>query len=360
MAGMRLLKPSTKRGLLLIASLAIFLNACHLAALVAQPKRPVTLVTGTATPEPADPEREGETYPTATPTPLQEQVLPTEAEPDQIEHNQQPTRTITSPSLDQFSVSSASPTNKSALVASHPLSAEAWKSWPVIPQVPENARTIYHRGLAMGTNPHAFSILGDCQSLAATFMGAYDTDPAIVADLPPELQAAVDHFSGSFNRRSPTVKGGTTAGAILWSAWHGNLYSCRASESPLECELRLHNPSIMIINLGTHYESRNLYYLRKILDQLIERGILPILSTKADNREWDEHLNHEMALLAVEYNIPLWNFHAAVSDLPNNGVGTRAGRENQGAIYLSAEGLERHRYTALQALAEVWQAIQYP
>jgi len=217
---------------------------------------------------------------------------------------------------------------------------------------------LYQQGLAQGNDPHAFSVLGDCQSLAETFMGIYDTDPALVGSLPADLQAAAVQFAGSFNRESPTIKGGTTAGAVLWDAWHENKYTCQTGESPLDCELRLHKPSIVIINLGTNYETRNIIYLRKILDRLTTLGIVPILTTKADNRELDERLNQEMALLAVEYDVPLWNFWAAVSDLPNNGVGVKKGEEFLGEIYLSEEGLERHRYTALQALSAVWVAVK--
>jgi hypothetical protein len=235
-----------------------------------------------------------------------------------------------------------------------------WKFWPVIPEVPETAREIYRQGLALGNDPHAFSILGDCQSLSETFLGVYGTDPNRIDNLTPELQAAVANFAGSFERASPTIKGGTTAGAILWAQWHENEYTCQANESPLACELRLHRPSIVIINLGTHYETRNMTYLQKIIDQLIAQGIVPILSTKADNRELDDRLNMEMALLAAENNIPLWNFYAAVSDLPNNGVGIKEGEEHLGEIYLSEEGLERHRYTALQALTAVWLAVRQP
>ena len=240
----------------------------------------------------------------------------------------------------------------------HTLPPESWQDWPVIPQIPQNVSEIYQKGLALGNDPHAFSILGDCQSLSETFLGIYDTDPDLVSSLPADLQAAVANFSGSFERQSPTIKGGTTAGAVLWANWHENQYTCQSSESPLACELRLHKPSIVIINLGTHYETRNITYLRKILDQLIAQGIVPVLSTKADNRELDGRLNLEMAQLAAEYDLPMWNFWAAVSDLPNHGVGTKSGEEHLGEIYLSDEGLARHRLTALQALSAVWHAVK--
>jgi hypothetical protein len=153
--------------------------------------------------------------------------------------------------------------------------------------------TLYQHGLELGNDPVAFSILGDCQSLAETFLGVYDTDPAQVARLSPVLQEAVKNFQGSFSRESPTVKGGTTAGAVLWDAWHENKYTCRVGESPLDCELRLHRPSIVIINLGTHYETRNITYLRKI--RPADGRHVPILTIKADNCVLDECLNQEMA-----------------------------------------------------------------
>lgn len=259
---------------------------------------------------------------------------------------------------DEFGQPAMQPSPTETLFMEPNLPAESWQDWPVIPLVPRNAAEIYRKGLALGNDPHAFSILGDCQSLAETFLGVYDTDPDLVASLPDDLQAAVANFSGSFNRQSPTIKGGTTAGAILWPDWHENQFTCQPSESPLDCELRLHKPSIVLINLGTHYETRNITYLRKILDALIAQGIVPILSTKADNREMDDRLNLEMAQLAVEYDLPLWNFYVAVSDLPNHGVGIKEGEEHLGEIYLSDEGLQRHQLTALQALAAVWKAVK--
>ena len=233
-----------------------------------------------------------------------------------------------------------------------------WKDWPVIPTNTQHARQIYQTGIHNGTDPHALSVLGDCQSLPETFMGVYDLDHLVVNSLPNDLQMTVSQFAGSFSRPSPTVKGGTTAGAILWNEWHEGMYGCQMTETPLACELRIHNPSIVLINLGTHYETRNIDYLRKILDTLIAQGSLPVLSTKADDRELDDRLNYEMAQLASEYNLPLWNFWKAVSDLPNNGVGLKKGEEFLGEIYLSDEGLERQRFTALQILDTVWRAVK--
>ena len=238
-----------------------------------------------------------------------------------------------------------------------PLSSEDWKSWPVVPVVTQPARQIYLRGQELGNNPHAFSVLGDCHSVPDVFMGVYDTDPAVVAALPPELQEAAAYFSGSFSREAPTAKTGVTAGALLWTQWHEGKFGCQDSETPVACELRLQRPSFVIINIGTHWEARNMDYMRRIIETLIQQGVVPILATKADNREGDDRLNYETALLAVEYGLPVWNFWAATVDLPNHGLYTKKGDEHLGDIYLNDEALQIHRFTALQALDAVWRAV---
>ncbi len=95
---------------------------------------------------------------------------------------------------------------------------------------------------------------------------------------------------------------------------------------------------------------------RGILDQLIAHGVVPILATKADNRELDERINYDMAVLALEYDVPLWNFWAATGDLPNRGLYTKSSEPYLGDIYLNADGLERHRHTALETLDVVRRA----
>ncbi len=235
-----------------------------------------------------------------------------------------------------------------------------WKNWPVLPIITERARQIYQLGQSLGNDPHAFSVFGDCQSEPDVFLGSYDTDPSRAAKLPSDLQETLAWFAGSFNRQSPTVKGGTTTGALLWYAWHQNKYTCTIYESPLQCELRLHKPAYVILRVGTHYESRNEVYMRKVLDQLIAAGVLPILSTKADDRELDEHVNTGYAQLAVEYNLPFWNLWAAVANLPNGGLFARPDRLDQGDIYLTDEAIAIQRLSALQMLDSLRRAVIGP
>lgn len=233
---------------------------------------------------------------------------------------------------------------------------DAWMNLPVRPEAGERVREIYLRGITLGNDPNAFSIFGDCQAEPQEFLGVYDTDEDLVEGLPLELQETVAHFSGSFERESPTAQDGTTPGALLWDQWHRGEYGCSFGETPVDCELRVHRPSFVIIQIGSHFESRNTEYLRRIIAQLIENGVVPILATKADNRELDHRINRDMALLATEFDLPLWNFWAALSHLPNRGLYTRSDRPLQGDIYLTDDAKEIHRRTGLEALNIAWRA----
>jgi len=233
-----------------------------------------------------------------------------------------------------------------------------WKDLPVIPEtIDATLQKVYEKGLELGNDPHAFSIFGDCQERPRDFLGVFETDRAVVESLSPELQEAVANFQGSFNRESPTAQDGTTPGALLWNQWHRGEYGCSFAETPVQCELRIHHPSFVIIQIGTHFESRNTEYLRKVILQLLDAGVVPILATKADNREKDERINRDMSMLAAEYDLPLWNFWAALSDLPGRGLYVMQGREAQGPVYLNDEASVRHRMTGLETLDVVWRAV---
>jgi hypothetical protein len=265
-----------------------------------------------------------------------------------------PTITSTaSPTATSIPVTEESPQSTSIDATATP-NLDAWMKLPVIPKVASNVRDIYAYGQSLENDPNAFSIFGDCQSTPDEFFGVFETDQSVFDGLSPELQLTVVNFAGSFNRESPTSQDGTTPGALLWDQWHRGEYGCEVGETPVSCELRIHRPSFVIIQIGTHFESRNTEYLRTIINQLLDAGVVPILGTKADNRELDNRVNRDMALLATEFNVPLWNFWAALSDLPDRGLYVMDGREDQGAVYLNEEASLRHRMTGLEMLNTVW------
>ena len=231
--------------------------------------------------------------------------------------------------------------------------AESWKEWPVLPNyVSKDLKRIYEKGIENGNNPHAFSIFGDCHSLPEIFLGEFDIDPDFVKKFDPTIQDTVANFQGSFDRYSPTVKIGTTEGALLWPLWNDNEEGkCEPNENAVDCELRVHKPSIVIIQVGTHYESRNEQYMIRILEKLLDNGIIPIIVTKADNRELDERINETLVKLASQYNLPLWNFWASVQHLVTQGINP------DDDMYLTDDAYTIHQEDGIKVLDFVWHSL---
>ena len=240
------------------------------------------------------------------------------------------------------------------------LPPERWKEWPVVPQATDRARQIYRQGQAgdARADPHAFSKVGDCQSIKEALMGMFDQPGRY--DLPSKndqdviLVDTIQYFKGSFNRDGMAVKGGFNAASLLSPMW-ADPTICRAGETPLECEFRVHKPAFVIISLEVWWQGRTteryVEYMRKILDYATAHGAVPILSTKADNVEGDNSINLANAQLAYEYDLPLWNFWAAAQPLPNHGLDPV---RNDGFHISEDVAWPVRSLTALQALNSVW------
>jgi hypothetical protein len=237
----------------------------------------------------------------------------------------------------------------------------------VIPSASSRMRDVYQRGLGLGNNPRAFSKIGDCNSVNPFFLTPFDNPRDYQLSGPyASLQETIATFAGSFSRGSLAAFDGFSAATILDSNWT-NRRVCQAGESPLACEYRIHRPSIAIISLGTNsvwqtdadYEAS----LRRIIEFSLDRGVVPILSTKADDLEGGGRFNQIVARLASEYDLPLWNFQLAVQGLPNFGLKADNFHLTWGAqVFTRPEDLQTgwqfRNLTALQALDAVWRAVR--
>ncbi|MGD0751344.1 MAG: hypothetical protein ABSA23_08040 [Anaerolineales bacterium] len=256
------------------------------------------------------------------------------------------------------------PTGLSPLPTPSPnaLPADFWQELPVIPgQISSRVREIYQNGLAMGNNPHVFSRIGDCASAAPAFLVGFAGHYNLGAYT--ALQPAIDYFQASFGRPSLAAKAGMNSAGLLTTLWTGK--QCLANESLLDCQYRLDRPGFAIIAIGTneaYYVHENPgsfeHNMRIILDDTIAKGIVPILSTKADDVEGDGSINATIARLAMEYQIPLWNFWLAAQPLPKHGMvdpehldSVSYANFTDFSIPDSLEyGVQMHNLTALQML----------
>ncbi|MBM2851293.1 MAG: hypothetical protein HW418_4235, partial [Anaerolineales bacterium] len=229
------------------------------------------------------------------------------------------------------------------------------------------ARDIYQYGLSVGNNPRRFSKIGDCNSVNPFFLAPFDNPSDYRLGGPyVSLQETIRNFAGSFSRESVAAHDGFSAATVLDPAW-ADRRVCKSGESPVACEYRLNRPSLAVISLGTNsvwqtdadYEAG----LRRIIQFLLDRGVVPILSTKADNLEGDGRFNSIVVRLAGEYDVPLWNFQLAVQGLPNSGLT----EDNFHLVWGSAifnspndlqTGWQWRNLTALQALDAVWRAVR--
>ncbi len=188
-------------------------------------------------------------------------------------------------------------------------------------------------------------------------MGVYDLPGRYT--IPAEdafLNETIEHFQGSFNRDGYAVKGGFNAATVLSPIW-ADPEACLPGENPLACEIRVHHPSMILISLEVWWDGRTPeryeQYMRKIIEYSIDQGVLPILSTKADNVEGDHSINYTSAKLAYEYDIPLWNFWSAVQTLPNQGIDP-----DRDGFHITVAAWNVRSFTALQTISAVYHTVE--
>jgi hypothetical protein len=205
---------------------------------------------------------------------------------------------------------------KAFTTASPTLDTNAWQQAPIVPQISDRALQVLENGLALGNNPRRFSKIGDSETFTSWFLAPFDKTP-------------------------PTYRLG-------------------------EYAYLLHQPGYVFILLGTNdiwhldtFEGQ----MRRIIEYSIEAGVLPILGTKADNLEGDGSINRTLYSLALEYELPLWNFWAAVQDLPQAGLDEDQAHLTFGYNYFDNEVAMLNAWpvrnlTALQVLDSVLRATQ--
>ena len=294
-------------------------------------------------------------------TPTVQPALPTD----------EPTKTATEPTRPWATIvaTEPQPTQPTPTETESPtptLSPDGWKTLPVVPVVPPKVKDIYLRGLALGNNPHAFSKIGDCGSTPSWFLGDFDRGPTFYSlGEYTNLEPVIQEFQGSYARTSLAAKSGFNVSSILSPFWADGT-QCLPNETPLACEVRVHKPMLAFVMLGTN----DVYHLdsfepgmRKLIEYLIENGIIPILSTKADNLEGNEVVNATIARLALEYEVPLLNYWQALQALPDQGLQPDKAHITYGSNRFDdprmlETGWTVRNLTSLQALDRVWRAVK--
>jgi hypothetical protein len=192
-----------------------------------------------------------------------------------------------------------------------------------VPALTARARQILQAGIRAGHNPHMFTIAGDSNSVWLRYLGRVAAGTFPLSRY-PGLRPVVARFDPSFTRESVAVAGGMRA-VDMADTGRAAAMGCQAGEGLYACELRASNASIVFIQLGTgdkftwrEFEAS----YRAMLDIALQRNVLPVLVTKADDIESLQggasfgFINDVIRRLAQEYQLPLLDLYAATRDLP--------------------------------------------
>ncbi len=239
---------------------------------------------------------------------------------------------------------------------------------PMSPLIAQTVRDVFETGQTLGRNPNRFSKLGDSTILNPHFMGPFD-EGAYTLDAFGEMQPTLDWYTGSFARHGVAARHGLHSWTVFDPLWADKEW-CEPNEDILMCEIRLNNPSVLFVRLGSNdagAPSGFRYNVREVIETSMAQGVIPILGTKADRFEGDNTNNEIIRELAAEYNVPLWDFDLVAGTIEGRGLDT----DNVHLIidelphdYTQPEAFQRGHamqdLTALLALDRVRQIIQQP
>jgi hypothetical protein len=180
------------------------------------------------------------------------------------------------------------------------------------------------------------------------------------------LQPVIDYFAGSHSRQGVAVRRGFHSWSVMDPLW-ADKEVCEPNETPIACEIRIHNPSIIFIRLGSNDRGVPAGFdqnVRQIVEYTIEKGVLPVIGTKADRFEGDSNINNILLRqIAADYALPLWDFDLVAGTLPGRGLYTDDVHLTiyYAHDYTSPVALQRghsvHNLTALMALDRIWKEV---
>ncbi len=255
------------------------------------------------------------------------------------------------------------------------LTAIDLRALPILPDFSASAdflRSLYAEGKRRGLNANAFSKVGDCMTASPNFLIPFGTGSYRLGEY-ASLQDVIARFStpirqnyNALSNPSLAAASGFNAASVLDATWSDPVL-CEFDESPLACEYRYAQPAFALIMFGTNdlkslTPSQFDYYLRRVLVETVNRGIIPLVSTFPNQPGFIEQsvlYNRIVARAAADYNLPLINVWRAFEPLPFQGIDPNEPThmtkpENGDAASFTPEALQAghnlHNLLTLQAL----------
>ncbi len=199
---------------------------------------------------------------------------------------------------------------------------------PIIPRIDELMVEIYDLGQTLGNHADIATKVGDSLIVAPQILnliartdnvlGPYDT-----------LAPTIQYYGAGMTPYSLANSVGMSTFTVLDPMW-APAGTCQPNESPLACEYRVRKPAVAFILFGPNdlravdaaqYGAN----MRRIVDETLAAGIIPVLSTfslyQEDQYFWSGiEFNRELKRIADEKYVPLINLWSAARVLPDYGL----------------------------------------
>ena len=237
-----------------------------------------------------------------------------------------------------------------------------------------NVSAIFQRGQQLGRQSDSIIMIGESNTVPTSVYCTFGNGNYSLGQY-SIFQRIIDRFNAtsSFCRIHESAQTGFNSSAALDPLW-SNPANCLAGESPVQCEIRRHQPAFAVIYLGIGDHASvppDLFNsnMQRIVQLLIDNGVTPLVFTypMADvyNVEGTPGLYNDIVRnVALQFSVPLIDLRAATWDLNNRGTGSDGFHLSQATVPYSDVDSERflygrtmREYLTLEALNQIFQVL---
>jgi GDSL-like lipase/acylhydrolase family protein len=233
-------------------------------------------------------------------------------------------------------------------IFSHESRAAEWQEQPVVPVLAPDLighlEKIANRGEQLGNQPGVVAKIGDSITASPSFLQALACWPPRLGEW-SELRGTLGFFGrtsvprGSEEAQCPVSNSYSRLGVAAVGGWRAadallpreSFPECQGLPA-VSCELQLLHPSVALIMFGTNdLEEMTAVQFRLDLARVVRlvssAGAIPVISTIPPRARWPfsqrvERFNAEIASLAENRVLPLWNYWRQMAELgvPRGGL----------------------------------------
>lgn len=217
---------------------------------------------------------------------------------------------------------------------------------PIIPDVAaqparDQLSAIFQNGASQGRRAGVFVVVGDDTAADTNFLAPLvdtniDLEGTNLRDIVEFYrQAMIDADGRSSLNHQRLATGEGWRAADLFDPARSNNFFCNAGEAPLDCELRVAQPAVVIISVGLNdaLSGTDPNVFRATMEQIIQRvlssGAIPVVLTLPPRPDAAAQIDTvNVAILeavravstASNTSVPVYNLWSALNELPNSGL----------------------------------------